>query len=312
MATKIFFAPMAGVGDSAFRTICMRHGCDGVTSEMISAKATVFGDKKTMELARRTNEEVPFSLQIFGSEPDIMAKGGKILADASKPDFIDINMGCPVNKIVKNSEGSALMKSPSLVYEIVSRVTEAVYPIPVSVKIRLGFDTEHINAVEVALMAEKGGAKRVTVHGRTRSQLYAPPVNLDVIREVKEALKCEVIGNGDIKDPESAKHMLDVTGCDHLMIGRGALGSPWIFREIKAALSGEEIPKRPVGQELYDEIVSHLDLAVSLKSERQAIMESRAQIAWYVKNMKGAAKIRQKINYAATKEEVKEILKDII
>ncbi len=309
--TKIFFAPMAGVGDSAFRTVCMRHGADGVTSEMISAKATVFGDKKTLQLARRTDEETPFALQIFGSEPDIMAKGAKILVDKTRPDSIDINMGCPVNKIVKNGEGSALMKNPQLVYEIVSRVTEAVYPLPVTVKIRRGIDANHINAVEVALMAEKGGAGMITVHGRTRDQFYAPPVDLETIKAVKEAVKCPVVGNGDITSGESAKEMLKVTGCDHLMIGRGALGRPWIFNEIKSHLLGTPKPYIPVGKELYDEIITHLDLAISLKGERQAIMESRAQIAWYVKGIKGAAAIRQRINSAISREAVAEILKEL-
>lgn len=309
--TKIFFAPMAGVGDSAFRTICMRHGADGVTSEMISAKATVFGDRKTLELASRTDEEVPFALQIFGSEPEIMAKGAKILAEKTRPDSIDVNMGCPVNKIVKNGEGSALMKKPDLVYEIVSRVTEAVYPLPVTVKIRSGIDENSINAVEVALMAEKGGASMLTVHGRTRSQLYAPPVNLDIIRQVKQAVSCPVVGNGDIVSGETAVRMLKETGCDHLMIGRGALGRPWIFNEIKSVLFGTQMPVIPTGEELYEEIITHLDLAISLKGERQAIMESRPQIAWYVKGTKGAAKIRQRINSASSRQEVVEILKEI-
>lgn len=309
--TKIFFAPMAGVGDSAFRTICMRHGADGVTSEMISAKAVVYGDKKTLLLAKRTDEETPFALQIFGSEPDFMAKGAKMLTDAAKPDSLDINMGCPVNKIVKNGEGSALMKNPTLVYEIVSRVVEAVYPLPVTVKIRRGFDEKHINAVEVAKMAEKGGASMITVHGRTREQFYAPPVNLDIIRAVKESVSCPVVANGDINSPESAREMLEKTGCDHLMIGRGALGRPWIFAEIKAALFGTEAPIIPTGEALVEEIITHLDLAISLKGERQAIMESRAQIAWYIKNIKGAAKIRAQINSASTRDAVVEILKEI-
>lgn len=309
--TKIFFAPMAGVGDSAFRTICMRHGADGITSEMISAKATVFGDKKTLQLAKRTDEETPFALQIFGSEPDIMAKGAKILVDAAHPDSIDINMGCPVNKIVKNHEGSALMKDPALVYEIVSRVREAVDPLPVTVKIRRGIDADHINAVEVALMAEKGGASMITVHGRTRDQFYAPPVDLETIREVKAAVKCPVVGNGDIVSGESALEMLEKTGCDHLMIGRGALGRPWIFNEVKSYLFGTPAPVIPTGEELKEAIVTHLDLAVSLKGERQAIMESRAQIAWYVKGIKGAAAIRQKINSALTRDAVVEILKEL-
>lgn len=308
----LFFAPMAGVGDSAFRTICCRHGADGVTSEMISAKAVVYGDKKTLTLAKRSEEETPFLLQIFGSEPDIMGKGAKILANATHPDGVDINMGCPVNKIVKNREGSALMKSPQLVYEIVSRVKDALDPLPVSVKIRAGFDSEHINAVEVALMAEKAGASHITVHGRTREQFYAPGVNLDIIRDVKKAVSCPVVGNGDINSVESAKEMLSYTGCDHLMIGRGALGRPWIFSEIKAGLFGESTAEIPTGQALYEAIMTHLDLALSNKGERQGIMESRAQIAFYIKSIKGAADIRRRINSASTREEVSNILKETL
>ena len=305
---KLYFAPMAGVGDSAFRTICKRWGADVVTSEMISAKAVVYGDKKTFTLAKRTAEETPFLLQIFGSEPDIMARGARILSDAMLPDGIDINMGCPVNKIVKNHEGSALMKKPSLVYEIVSRVREAVFPLPVSVKIRSGFDKEHVNAVEVAKMAERGGASHVTVHGRTREQFYSPGVDLDVIRAVREAVSCEVVGNGDIVSAESALHMLEYTGCDHLMIGRGALGRPWIFSEIKAGVFGDREVQIPTGEALLRELLTHLDLAISLKGERQAILESRAQIAFYVRNMRGAAEIRRKINSATTREGIAEIL----
>lgn len=309
---KLYFAPMAGVGDSAFRTICCRWGADSVTSEMISAKAVVYKDKKTFALAKRSEEETPFLLQIFGSEPDIMAEGAKTLALATSPDGIDINMGCPVNKIVKNHEGSALMKKPELVYEIVSRVKEAVYPLPVSVKIRAGFDADNINAVEVALMAEKAGASHITVHGRTREQFYSPGVNLDIIKAVKEAVKCEVIGNGDINSIESAKEMLEYTGCDHLMIGRGALGRPWIFSEIKAGLLGENPPETPKGEELYREIMTHLDLALFNKGEKQGIMEGRAQIAFYIKNIKGAAEIRRRINSATTRNEVDNILKEML
>lgn len=305
---KLFFAPMAGVGDSAFRTICKRWGADVLTSEMISAKAVVYGDKRTFTLAERSEEEKPFLLQIFGSEPEIMAEGAKTLALFSRPDGIDINMGCPVNKIVKNHEGSALMKKPDLVYEIVSRVKEAVYPLPVSVKIRSGFDKDHLNAVEVALSAERGGASHITVHGRTRDQFYMPPVDLDVIRDVKRAVKIPVVGNGDVNSQESAKRMLDYTGCDHLMIGRGALGRPWIFSEIKAGLFGDTPPDIPRGERLFFEIVKHLDLAVLNKGERQGVLEARTQIAWYVRGIKGAAELRYKINTAPSRDAVVKIL----
>ncbi len=309
---KLILAPMAGVGDSAARTMCCRWGADEVVSEMISAKAVVFRDKKTFALAKRTAEETPFRIQIFGSEPDVMAEAVRILKEECRPDGFDINMGCPVGKIVKNGEGSALMKNPALVEKITRSVHDAAEDLPVSVKIRRGFSQNAVNAVEVALAAEAGGADRIAVHGRTRDQLYMPPVNLDSIADVKRAVGVEVIGNGDITSGESAVEMLEKTGCDHLMIGRGALGRPWIFSEIKAYLCGEAPPVIPTGEELFEQICSHISLAILDKGERRAIPEARAQIAYYIKGIRGAAAIRNEINHAENFEKIVELLKKIL
>lgn len=307
---KLIFAPMAGVGDSAMRTMAKTWGADEVISEMISAKAVVYKDKKTFDLTHRTELETPFRIQLFGSEPEIIAEALGTLKDKCHPDGFDINMGCPVGKIVKNGEGSALMKRPELVYDIVKSAVGVAGNTPVSTKIRSGFDKDSINAVEVALACESGGADRIAVHGRTRAQLYSPPVNIDVIRQVKEAVKIEVIGNGDITSPEKAKEMLDMTGCDHLMIGRGALGRPWIFGEIKAFFKGEEF-QVPTGQALFEQIEKHLTLAISEKGTERAIPEARAQLAYYIKGLRGSASVRARINSAKTLEEIKAILSEI-
>lgn len=309
---KLILAPMAGVGDSAFRTICKRWGADEVISEMISAKAVVFRDKKTFALARRTSEETPFRIQIFGSESDVMAEAVTILRETCRPDGFDINMGCPVGKIVKNGEGSALMKNPKLVEKITKSVVMAAGDLPVSVKIRRGFSETSVNAVEVALAAESGGADRIAVHGRTRDQLYMPPVNLGIIGEVKRAVKVEVIGNGDIVSGESAVEMLEKTGCDHLMIGRGALGRPWLFSQIKSHLLNTEPCEAPTGEALLSHIRSHIELAILDKGERRAIPEARPQISAYIRGVRGAAAVRQEINHASSFEEIISILENIL
>ncbi len=308
--TKVFLAPMAGVGDSAFRILCKRFGADVLTSEMISAKAIWFGDQKTRTLARFTDEERPILLQLFGNDPDIMAYAAKELALNYRPDGIDINMGCPVPKIVKNHEGSALMRSPELVYEIVASVKDSI-GIPLSVKIRKGFDNDNATAVQVALAAERAGADLITVHGRTREQMYSPPVDLDIIREVKQNVKIPVVGNGDIDSPEKAAYMLAYTGCDHIMVGRASLGRPWIFSQIKAAASGGIPPEKPDLEQLREIMKEHLSLACQFKREGVAVREARTQIAHYIKGISGSAGIRQRINCAATKEELYAIIENI-
>ena len=302
----LILAPMAGVADSAFRILCKKQGADIVFSEMISAKAVYFGDKKTYALAKFEDFERPLILQIFGSEPHIMAHAAKVLYDFCRPDGIDINMGCPVHKIFANNEGSALMKKPELVYEIVARVCESV-PVPVSVKIRKGIDENHVNAVEVALSAQKGGASFVSVHGRTRNQMYSGNADYTIIREVNSALTIPVIGNGDVTDPESLENMLE-TGVGGVMIGRGALGNPFIFNRLKCHLAGTPYTP-PDNDTIKNTIFEQLELSLKYKPEKIAICEARKHIAWYLKGFAGSASLRDAVNRAQSKEEILQILK---
>lgn len=299
---KLYLAPMAGIADSAFRRICKEYGADVTVSEMISAKAVCFQDKKTFQLARFLPEERPLLLQIFGNDPHIMAEAAKTLAERFLPEGIDINMGCPVGKIVKNGEGSALMKDPNLVYEIVARVREAV-SVPVSVKIRSGRTDALRNAPDIALAAKRGGASLIAVHGKTAAQMYAPPVCLSDIRRVKEALGEDfpVVGNGEITDGESAKTMLEATNCDHLMIGRAAMGRPWIFEEIKAYLEGRPYTAPKNTKEI---LLRHLQFCCEDKGEAIAVREMRKHIAAYLKGFRGAAALRDRVNRAESAEEL--------
>lgn len=302
----LILAPMAGVADSAFRILCKKQGADIVFSEMISAKAVYYGDKKTYALAKFEDIERPFILQIFGSEPHIMAHAAKVLYDFCRPDGIDINMGCPVHKIFANNEGSALMKNPSLVYEIVARVCESV-PVPVSVKIRKGIDECHVNAVEIALSAQKGGAAYVSVHGRTRSQMYSGNADYDIIKEVNSALTVPVIGNGDVTHPQSLDKMLE-TGVGGVMIGRGALGNPFIFDRLKCHIAKK--PYTPPDRDtIKNTILEQLELSLKYKPEIVAVREARKHIAWYLKGFPGSASLRDAVNRAQNKTELLEILK---
>lgn len=306
----LILAPMAGVTDHAFRLICASHGADGCVTEMVSAKAVHFSDKKTNVLARIGTDEAPCALQIFGSDPQIMAESAaKLLAlaradeSAAVPVAIDINMGCPVKKVVSNGEGSALMRSPRLVGEIVKAVSDSV-DIPVSVKIRAGWDAEHKNAVEIAGIARENGASFVTVHGRTRSQMYMPGADYTVIADVKKALDVPVIGNGDVFSAEDALRLLE-TGCDGIMVARGALGNPFIFSEIRSALRGEKYEK-PHPSVVIETAMKHLHLLVREKGET-AVLEFRKHAAWYTKGMRGASSVRSKMNSAQTAEELAEL-----
>ena len=249
----VFLAPMAGVADRAFRHMCKKYGADGVVTEMISSKATVFEDKKTKELARIDDFERPCALQLFGSEPETMARAANLCMEFS-PDIIDINMGCPGHKVVPSGDGSALMKNPALAYEIMKAVVDAVgEKIPVTVKIRRGFDKDHINAVEIALLAQKAGVDAVFVHARTREQMYAPPCEYSTIKDVKEAVSIPVIGNGDIYCAQDAARMISETGCDGVMIGRGALGNPYLFAQVKHYLkTGETLAFQSAKDKLED------------------------------------------------------------
>ena len=292
----VFLAPMAGVADRAFRHMCKKYGADGVVTEMISSKATVFEDKKTKELARIDDFERPCALQLFGSEPETMARAASLCMEFS-PDIIDINMGCPVHKVVSSGDGSALMKNPALAYEIMKAVVDAVgEKIPVTVKIRRGFDKDHINAVEIALLAQKAGVDAVFVHARTREQMYAPPCEYSTIKDVKEAVSIPVIGNGDIYCAQDAARMISETGCDGVMIGRGALGNPYLFAQVKHYLKTGETLAFQSAKDKLEDIKEHMSLLVADKGEAIAAAECRKHLAWYIKGVRGAAALRDEIN----------------
>ena len=303
-------APMAGFGDRAMRLVCREYGAEYVTTEMISAKAVTYRDKKTFSLCKIEKDEAPCALQLFGSEPNIVAEAAAMLeggyGGGIAPDAIDINMGCPVPKIVGNGEGSALMKNPSLVYDIV-RATSRAIKIPLTVKIRAGFDESHINACEVALAAEEAGAQVVCVHGRTKTQMYSGKADRGIIADVKNCLHIPVIANGDVIDAQSALDMLRETGCDGLAIGRGAIGNPFVFAEIAAALDSKEYIQ-PTQKEKIEVALRQLSLAIEDKGERVAVAESRKQIAEYIKGMSGAASVRARINSAQSYEEIAQIV----
>ncbi len=298
-------APMAGFSDRAMRRLCHEHGADYSVSEMISAKAVTYSDKKTLTLAGIGEEEGAVALQIFGSDPDIMAEAARILTEEpvkAPPAFIDINMGCPVHKIFSNGEGSALMKDPGLIERIVCSVKSKV-DIPVGVKIRKGIDDSHVNAVECALAAECGGADVICIHGRTRVQMYSGNADREIIKKVKSSLHIPLIANGDVTSGEEARRMIFETGADGIAIGRGAVGNPFIFEEIRAALTDKHYEAPALGDRIEAALLQ-LRLAVEDKGERTAVMEARKQIALYLKGFKGAAKIRGEINQASTYKEV--------
>lgn len=299
-------APMAGFTDSAFRKICADMGAGLLVSEMISAKALCFGDKKTATLIEFSEKERPYALQLFGSEPQCMADAAEMLCKHN-PDLIDINMGCPVPKIVGSGCGSSLLRDHKLAGEIVSAVSKRIN-IPVSVKIRIGWDSENICGAEFAKRLEDCGASLITVHGRTRQQMYMPSVNLYAIRDVKRAVKIPVIANGDIASYKDAEKMLSYTGCDGIMVGRAALGNPFIFRELKAFLNGEQIPSEPSFEERMENIKELCELEVLNKGERLAMLELRRHLPFFFKGMRGAAEIRRKSCCVENMSDVLEIL----
>ena len=309
--TPLFLAPMAGYTDRAARLICRRFGADFVESEMVSARALVYQDRKSAPLARLLSDELPGAVQLFGSDPAIIAEAAKIVAAGTAggdvPTAIDLNFGCPVRKIVSNGEGSALMRTPKKIGEIVSAVVKAT-SLPVTVKIRAGWDANEKNAAECARAAEAAGCAAVFLHARTRSQFYSGSADLEVIAEVKRAVRVPVVGNGDIADAKSALRMLRETGCDGLMIGRAAVGCPFVFREIRAALNGDAIPSVTPAERL-DAALMQLDLAIADKGEKVAVMESRKQAAQYLFGLRDAASYRREICEAKTRDEVANILK---
>lgn len=308
---QLVLAPMAGITNEAFRSICKEMGAGLVVCEMISDKALSFHNAKTIKMTGVSQNEHPLSMQIFGADKETLVYAAKWIYENTDADIIDINMGCPVNKVAKRAgAGSSLLRDPNKVYEITKAVVEAT-PLPVTVKIRIGWDGNNINAVENAKMIEKAGACAIAVHGRTRAQMYSGHANLDVIKDVVEAVNIPVVGNGDIVDGPSALHMLEYTGCKAIMIGRGALGNPWIFKEINAYFAGEEF-KRPSKEEIYNMIVDQYERLLKLKGERLALLEMRSHVGWYLKGMQGSAQIKNKANQALSFEEVKKILKEYL
>lgn len=299
-------APMAGVSDRAYRELCVRFGAAYCVSEMVSSKALSFNSKKSEELMEISDLERPCGIQIFGDDPKCMADAAKHALE-NKPDIIDINMGCPAPKISSNGSGSALMKNPRLCGEIVKAVT-AVTDIPVTVKIRKGWDDDNVNAVEVAKICESAGAAAITVHGRTRQQYYKPPVDYDIIKAVRESVSVPVIANGDIDSAERAKAVMDITGCDLVMIGRATLGNPWIFSQINAYLENPNVKiHTPDLEERLGVMIEHIGKMVEYKGEHMAMLQARKLVVGYFKGMKGAAALRNEAGKIKTLDDLYEL-----
>ena len=302
----VCLAPMAGVADRAFRELCVGYGASYVVSEMISSKGVSLGDRKSKQLMQLSETERPAGVQIFGNDPEIMAESVKTVLGVH-PQFVDINMGCPAPKIAGNGGGASLMRNPELAEQIVAAVKKACGEIPVTVKIRAGWDFDTINAVEMAKRAENAGAAAVTVHGRTRQQMYAPPVNHEIIAEVKKAVSIPVVGNGDITDGITAAKMLEDTNCDFLMVGRGALGRPWVFQQINAYLNeGRILPEPPVSERMRV-MLNHIQMLCTYKGERVGIREARKHATWYTKGIRDAAQFRRELGMLESIAQLEEI-----
>ncbi|MBQ9960438.1 MAG: tRNA dihydrouridine synthase DusB [Firmicutes bacterium] len=304
-----FLAPLAGITDAPTRRLCKEQGAALVFTEMVSGKGLWYGDKNTGKLLHIYEEEQPVGVQIFGHEPDVMAFTAREI-DKLPCALIDINMGCPVPKIVKNGEGPALLKNPDLIYDVVSAVVKNTSK-PVTVKIRIGWDDNSINCVEVAHAISAAGASAISVHGRTREQFYSGKADWSKIAAVKRAVDIPVAGNGDVVDAKSAMAMMEQTGCDFVMIGRGALGNPWIFKEVLAAWRGEELPQPPTKEEKKLMMVRHLQDLADLKGEYAAVREMRKHVGWYLKGVHGAAAFRGKVNQITDINELKSTIMNI-
>ena len=308
--SRLSLGPMAGVTDASFREICREQGAGLTATEMVSAKALVYGDKKTKDLLYIHTSDHPIAAQIFGHEPEVMAEAAKIALDISGADFIDINMGCPVAKVIKSGDGSALMRTPELAGEIISAVHAAV-PVPVTVKFRKGWDANSINAVEFAKMAEAAGAAAIAVHGRTRSQMYAGKADWDIIRDVKQAVSVPVIANGDVMSGSDAVAILSHTGADMVMIGRGSFGDPWLFARAKAALEGLPEPELPPLPDRMDVAFRQVQRCAERKGERVACVESRKHLAWYLKGVHHASYYKQQLVTIESLSQLEQISREI-
>ncbi len=304
---KVLMAPMAGISDRAFREICIEYGADFVFTEMISAKALCFRDRKTNDLLAMGDMEKPYGIQIFGSEPEVIYEAVRILNDRDHS-VLDLNLGCPAPKVVKNGDGCALMKTPEMAKKVIEAAVKASVK-PVTVKIRKGWDQEQINDLEIARIAEEAGAKMLTIHGRTREEFYSGTADWEAIRRVKSSLSIPVIGNGDIFTGKDAKEMLEETGVDAVMVGRGARGNPFIFEDIKSTLQGKEKP--PVTSlEFKEAILRHIEKTVAYKGEHTAVKEMRKHLGWYVKGRPGAAALKREINSITAKASLNQLVKE--
>ena len=310
LKNRYILAPMAGVTDLPFRLLCKEQGAGLLCMEMISAKALQYKNRNTKALLQIDPREYPVSLQLFGADPDIISEQAKAIEELPFQ-ILDINMGCPVPKVVKNGEGSALMKNPRLVYDVVYKTVRAISK-PVTVKIRKGFDEEHVNAVEIAKIIEEAGGAAVAVHGRTREQYYSGKADWDIIRQVKEAVSIPVIGNGDVTGSLAAEQLLEETGCDGVMIGRGCQGNPWIFGELNEYEETGKVPHRPSKKEIKEMMLRHAQLQIELKGDYLGIREMRKHVAWYTKGMEGSAKLRDEINRVESYEELEKLLNERI